>query len=69
MGDGGLARIKHEVVEQIIEGFGERKYAYALEQLLWYQEKGDNMGIEMWQDIIKQLKEKDNESIDMGKTD
>ena len=69
MGDGGLARIRHEVVEQIIEGFGENKYTYALEKLVWYQDRGDDMGIKLWQDIINELKEKDNESIDMGKTD
>jgi len=69
MGDGGLARIKHEVVEQLIDAFGENKYTYALEKVMWYQDRGDEMGVQMWQDIIKQLKEKDNESIDMGKTD
>lgn len=68
-GDGGLSRIKHDIIEQIIEGWGENRYSYALERLLWYQDKGDDMGIQMWQDIINGLKEKDNESIDMGKTD
>jgi len=68
MGDGGYARIKHEVVEQIIDAFGEHRYTYALEKLMWYQDKGDDMGIKMWKEIINDLKEKDNESIGMVKT-
>lgn len=69
MGDGGLARIRHEVVENLIENWGESAYTYAVEKLIWYEDKGDEFGYALWKEVINELKEKDNESIDMGKTD
>mgnify|MGYP003336381388 CR=1 FL=1 len=68
MGDGGLARIRHEVVEQM-KAMGDAGYTYALERLIWYQDRNDESGINLWKDIINELKEKDNESINVGKTD
>ena len=69
MGDGGLARIKHEVVEQM-RAMGDAGYTYALERLIWYQDRSDEDGMNLWQDILTEMKQgESNESINVGKTD
>ena len=69
MGDGGLARIRHDVVETMKE-MGEGGYTYALERLLWYQDRNDEFGAKLWRDVINEMKQgESNESINVGKTD
>ena len=60
-GDGGLARIRNDVVNGLLENWGDGAYAYALERLIWYQDRGDEDGEHLWKEVINELKEKDNE--------
>ena len=60
MGDGGLSRIRHDVVEQMRE-MGDKGYAYALERLLWYQEQDDEFGEKLWRDVINEMKQGEEE--------
>jgi hypothetical protein len=55
-GDGGLARIRHDVVEGMKE-MGDRRYAYALERLLFYQASNDEFGEKLWRDVINEMKQ------------
>lgn len=57
MGDGGLARIKFELVNDLIEQHGKGAYSYALEKLVWYQDRNDGMGENLWRTVIADLDE------------
>jgi hypothetical protein len=57
MGDGGKARIQHDLVQGLKEEFGEGVYAYAIERLIWFQDQGDEFGVNMWRNVLADLDE------------
>jgi hypothetical protein len=57
MGDGGFSRIKHDLVQDLMEQYGKGAYSYALERLVSYQNKNDDMGENLWRTVIADLDE------------
>lgn len=55
MGDGGYARIRHDMVQDLIENYGKGAYTYALERIARYE--GDEMIVGMWKKVIEDLDE------------
>ena len=52
-GDGGASRIRHELVQGLIEHHGEGAYSYALQRLVQYED--DEMIVGMWRKVIEDL--------------
>jgi len=42
-------------VQGLKEEFGEGVYAYAIQRLIWFQDEGDEFGVEMWRKILTDL--------------
>lgn len=67
MGDGGYSRIRHGLVQDLIEQHGKGAYTYALQRIDQYE--GDEMIVGMWRTVIEDLdkhfKGEANESIRM----
>ena len=57
MGDGGYARIRNNLVQDMIKAHGEQAYSHALEKLVEYQDKGDSFSTKIWKDILNDLDE------------
>jgi hypothetical protein len=55
MGDGGYARIKYDLVQDLIKQHGEGAYSYALQKMCHYEGDGFSQG--MWRDVLKELDE------------
>ena len=55
MGDGGYARIKHGLVEDLIKHHGEGAYTIALERIATHEHDAFVAGI--WKDVLKDLDE------------
>ena len=66
-GDGGASRIRHELVQDLIEHHGKGAYTYALQRIDQYE--GDEMIVGMWRKVLEELDEhfkgEANESIGM----
>ena len=52
-GDGGLARIRHDLVQDLIEQHGEGAYTYALQII--DKHEGDEMIVDMWHKVLNDL--------------
>jgi hypothetical protein len=55
MGDGGYARIRNNLVQDMIEAHGEQAYSHALAKIVEYQDKGDDFSVKIWKDILNDL--------------
>ena len=44
-----------DLTRAVIETHGERAHLHALEKFLWHQERGDDMGMKMWQEVLFKL--------------
>jgi hypothetical protein len=55
MGDGGYARIKHGLVQDLIKRHGEGAYTYALEKMATHE--GDEFIAGIWRAVMKDLDE------------
>ena len=68
MGDGGASRVRHDLVEDLIEHHGQGAYTYALQRMAEYE--GDEFVTNMWRKILieldKHFKGEADESIDVG---
>jgi hypothetical protein len=53
MGDGGYSRIRHGMVQDMIEAHGESAYAMALERVV--ESEGDDFRQKIWKDVLKDL--------------
>jgi len=52
MSDGGASRIRHELVQDLIEHHGEGAYMYALERM---HEHDDEFSLDMWRKVLSEL--------------
>jgi hypothetical protein len=55
MGDGGYARIRHGLVQDLIEQHGKEAYTIALQKMCHYE--GDGLSQGMWRDVLNDLDE------------
>ena len=55
MGDGGLARIRNDLVNSLIKDHGEGAYLYALEKMATYD--GDEFMLSMWRKVVADIDE------------
>ena len=55
MGDGGLARIRNDLVNNLIKDYGQGAYTYALEKMATYD--GDEFMLSMWRNVVKEIDE------------
>ena len=55
MGDGGLARIRNDLVNDLINKYGKGAYTYAVERMDAY--KGNAEMIEMWREVFNKIDE------------
>ena len=55
MGDGGLARIRNDLVNDLISKYGKGAYTYAVERMDAY--KGNAEMIEMWREVFNKIDE------------
>lgn len=53
MGDGGYARIRHGLVEDLIKRHGEGAYTIALGRIATHE--GDEFSVKIWKDILNDL--------------
>ena len=55
-----------DMVQDIIDGYGDKAHLYALEKFLDYEKHNDSIGMELWKDILFRLdKGEADESIGM----
>jgi len=54
-GDGGFARVKHDLVQDLIKHHGEGAYSYALAKICHYE--GDEFSQDLWRKILNDLDE------------
>jgi len=52
-GDGGESRIRHELVEDLIEHHGQGAYTYALGRMAEYEH--DEFIADMWRKVLNEL--------------
>ena len=57
MGDGGASRLRYDLVQDLIKHHGEGAYTIALEKIVGYQDKGDDLSVNIWQKILIDLDE------------
>jgi len=55
MGDGGLARIRNDLVNELIKHYGKRAYTCAVERMSAYE--GDELMIDMWRKVVEEIDE------------
>jgi hypothetical protein len=55
MGDGGLARIRNDLVQDLIKNYGKNAYTHALERMDIHE--GDEFMVAMWRSVVKELDE------------
>jgi hypothetical protein len=55
MGDGGYSRIRHGMVQEMIEAHGELAYAMALEKVV--ECEGDEFRAKIWRDVLRDIDE------------
>lgn len=55
MGDGGLARIRNDLVNNLIKDYGQGAYTYALEKMATYD--GDEFMLSMWRNVVNEIDE------------
>ena len=55
MGDGGLSRIRYELVNDLVNKYGKGAYTYAVERMDAY--KGNAEMIEMWREVFNKIDE------------
>jgi hypothetical protein len=55
MGDGGLSRIRHGLVQDLLEHHGKLAYAVALEKVL--ECDGDEFRAKIWRDVLREIDE------------
>jgi hypothetical protein len=55
MGDGGYARIKYDLVQDLIKQHGEGAYTHAIQRIASYE--GDEFLQGMWRNILTDLDE------------
>jgi hypothetical protein len=55
-----------DMVQDIIDGHGDKAHLYALERFLEFEKHNDSIGMELWKDILSRLdKGEADESIGM----
>jgi hypothetical protein len=55
MGDGGLARIRNDLVNNLIKDYGEGAYTYALQKMATYED--DEFMLSMWRSVVNEIDE------------
>jgi hypothetical protein len=53
MGDGGYSRIRHDMVQEMIDAYGKLAYAVALERVV--ECDGDEFRAKIWRDVLKDI--------------
>ena len=55
MGDGGLSRIRYELVNDLVNKYGKGAYTYAVERMDAYE--GNAEMVEMWREVFNKIDE------------